>query len=110
MVQVYGEVFGNNCAAHLIYQEWHPFQCVPHNTTADEQARRFTVGTLAFEEDILRRVERNPATCTHAIACRMCSSTVTVWRVRHNQSLFSYHWQQVQVMGPRDYPQYLQFT
>ncbi|KAJ8893575.1 hypothetical protein PR048_006175 [Dryococelus australis] len=126
MVQVYGAACGNSRAARHIYQEWHPNRRVPHYTMfasvgrrlrervsftrADGQGRRRTVTTPAFEEDVLQRVERNPATSTRAIAHIIRSSPATVWRVLRDQPLFPYHWQHVQVMGPRDNPQRLQFV
>ncbi|KAJ8868336.1 hypothetical protein PR048_029852 [Dryococelus australis] len=121
MLQVYGNTRGNSCAARCIYQERRPNRHVPHHTTfasvnrhlrerglstrADGQSCRCTMRPSAFEEGVLQQVELNPATSTLAIAHRMRSTPAT-----DSRSLFPYHRQQTQVMGPRDYPQCLQFA
>jgi hypothetical protein len=57
-----------------------------------------------LEENILHRIEQDPASITMRIAAVEHVSHMTVWRVLQRQLLCPYHLQIVQGLGPADFP------
>ena len=56
-----------------------------------------------LEEAVLHAVEENAMTSTRQVACRLNVDQQTVWRILHNQQLYSYHTWRVQVMSPEEF-------
>ena len=67
------------------------------------------VRTPNFEEEVLLRIENNPATSTRAIPNDFGVHHDLVWNVLREQVLYPFRPCTVQAMGPDDYPSRLEF-
>ena len=120
MLLIYGEAHRHGRRARLLYAERFPHRRVPSRTIFARLERRlrergtFTVNridcgaprrvrTPQFEEDVLRRVERDPSTNTRRMARDLRGSSTTVWRVLHQEHLHPYHIARVPSLGPADF-------
>jgi hypothetical protein len=52
---------------------------------------------------VLRRIEEDPGTSVRSIAAAEGIGVLLVWRILHEQSLYPYHIQRVQVLTPPDH-------
>ncbi|XP_026829886.1 uncharacterized protein LOC105283860 [Ooceraea biroi] len=68
-----------------------------------------TIRMIAFEEEVLNRVEEEHSTSVRATSHNMGASTTIVWRAMHEQLLRPYHIQRVQGLNPGDYPNRIAF-
>lgn len=126
MVMCYGEARGSGRGALRIYQERFPNRQHPHHTifsrlyqrlrdTGSLRARRIggrprATRTPEFEEEVLRRVDNDPATSTRVIANAMGTNQSSVLRVLQEQNLHAYHLQKVHGLGPNDFAPRVQFV
>ena len=64
---------------------------------------RVVIDNDEVRDNILRAVQRSPRTSTRRIARQHRVSQSRVWRLLHDERLYSYHLQRVQDLQPDDY-------
>ncbi|EZA62141.1 hypothetical protein X777_03748 [Ooceraea biroi] len=122
---IYGEARCNGREAARLYEERYPNRRQPHHSTFASIHRRLresgnlkrsggagrprTIRMIAFEEEVLNRVEEEHSTSVRATSHNMGASTTIVWRAMHEQLLRPYHIQRVQGLNPADYPNRIAF-
>ena len=127
MHMMYGAARGNGRAAQRMYAAQFPLRRQPHYSTfvaihrrLRESGRfrptRFDAGrprvtrTPLSEEEVLEAVANNPRTSTRAIGNELGISHASVWRTLHEQLLYPYHIQKVQVLTPADFQKRREFS
>jgi hypothetical protein len=122
---VYGFCDGNARAAVEEYQRHFPDRRILsrsvftriHQTLHDTgsllsvsvQSEREVVQTINTRENILQIVQRSPRLSIRRMASRIGVSRMQVWRTLHEEDLYPYHDQTVQLLEPGDHVQRMYF-
>jgi hypothetical protein len=121
----YGCANGNAHEARRMYQETFPnrrltcsrtFSRIPQRLwergtfiPVIEGGRPRTARTVQQEQQILVHVAANPGTSTRRISSAEGVHSSTVWRILHEDRLYPYNLQRVQVLNPDDLPLLVRF-
>ena len=124
MLYVYGLCDGNSVLAVAEYQQRFPNRRIPTRTVFTPVYQTLPdTGTLpgvriaaerdvnvgVYEEGIVQMVQSSPRASTRRIARRLRVPHTRVWRTLHADSMYPYHVQKVQHLGPGDFAERLEF-
>lgn len=122
----YGLARGSSERARILYAEHFPQRRIPNPRTFAAIHRRLRengsfspfrrgIGRPARDDlddiadQILQRVELNPAISIRRLVAEFNIPYSTIWRILHREHLYPYHLQRVQALEPQDYPNRLGF-